>query len=116
MSSRTGRRVALVTGGARGIGAAVAGRLSSDGFAVAVLDRDEAGAAAVAGRIAAAGGHALAVAADVADEESVHEAVAQVARRLGGPTVLVNNAGIIRDNLLFKMTATDWDDVMDVHV
>jgi 3-oxoacyl-[acyl-carrier protein] reductase len=112
----SGSRVALVTGAARGIGAAVARRLSRDGFAVGVLDLQEAGARAVADEIVAAGGRAVALAADVADEDSVTAAVARLAEELGGPTVLVNNAGIIRDNLLFKMTAADWDDVMDVHV
>jgi 3-oxoacyl-[acyl-carrier protein] reductase len=110
------KRVALVTGGARGIGAGVAKRLSRDGFAVGVLDLDEAGAATVAAAIVAAGGESLGVAVDVADEESVNAAVARVADELGGPTVLVNNAGITRDNLLFKMTAGQWDDVMNVHV
>jgi 3-oxoacyl-[acyl-carrier protein] reductase len=116
MSTEAGRRVAVVTGGARGIGAAVAGRLSRDGFAVGVLDVDEAGASAVAKELIAAGGRALGLAVDVADEDSVTLGVERVADELGGPTVLVNNAGVIRDNLLFKMTATEWDDVMDVHV
>ena len=62
------------------------------------------------------GGDALAVGCDVADEESVKAAVARVADELGAPTVLVNNAGILRDNLLFKMSADDWDMVMNVHL
>ena len=62
------------------------------------------------------GGRALAVGVDVADEESVAAAVARVTAELGAPTVLVNNAGILRDNLLFKMSVTDWDAVLGVHL
>ncbi len=109
-------RTAIVTGAARGIGAAVAKRLSADGFAVAVLDLDEAACKPVVEQIEASGGKALAVGVDVADEQSVDQAVTRVAEELGAPTVLVNNAGITRDNLLFKMTAEDWDAVMNVHL
>ncbi|MDA8072350.1 MAG: 3-oxoacyl-ACP reductase FabG [Actinomycetota bacterium] len=109
-------RVAIVTGGARGIGAAVARRLSKDGFAVAVLDLDERSCAPVVDAIEADGAKALAVGADVADEQAVEAAVTRVAGELGAPTVLVNNAGITRDNLLFKMTTNDWDAVMGVHL
>jgi 3-oxoacyl-[acyl-carrier protein] reductase len=109
-------RTAIVTGAARGIGAAVARRLSQDGFAVAVLDLDEAACGPVVSEIEAAGGRALAVGVDVADEQAVQTAVTRVAEELGAPTVLVNNAGITRDNLLFKMTTDDWDAVMNVHL
>lgn len=109
-------RVAIVTGAARGIGAGVAKRLAADGLAVAVLDLDEAACAAVVGEIAVAGGRGLAVGVDVADETSVEAAVERVVAELGAPTVLVNNAGILRDNLLFKMTVEDWDAVMNVHL
>ena len=110
------QRVAIVTGAARGIGAATAERLARDGFAVAVLDLDEAACEAVAGRIRDAGGRALGVGVDVTDAARVEAGVARVADELGPPVVLVNNAGIIRDNLIFRMTETDWDAVMDVHL
>jgi 3-oxoacyl-[acyl-carrier protein] reductase len=109
-------RTAIVTGGARGIGAAIARRLASDGLQVAVLDLDESGAKATAAAIVEAGGKAIGIAADVADEDAVRAAVDQVARELGAPTVVVNNAGVTRDNLLFKMDTSDWDTVMNVHL
>ncbi|MBC7277629.1 3-oxoacyl-ACP reductase FabG [Nocardioides sp.] len=109
-------RTAIVTGAARGIGAGVAKRLAADGMSVAVLDLDETACKRVADEIEAAGGRAIAVGADVADEEQVAGAVERVVSDLGAPTVLVNNAGIIRDNLLFKMSVEDWDSVMSVHL
>jgi 3-oxoacyl-[acyl-carrier protein] reductase len=109
-------KTAVVTGGARGIGAAIARRLSADGLRVAVLDLDEAGAKATAAGLVESGGQAIGVAADVSDEDAVRAAVAQVAAQLGPPLVVVNNAGVTRDNLIFKMGATDWDTVMNVHL
>ena len=110
------KRTAIVTGAARGIGAAVAKKLANDGYAVAVLDLDESACAATVDAIESAGGRALAVGANVADEASVAAAVERVATELGAPTILINNAGITRDNLLFKMTVDDWDAVMNVHL
>ena len=110
------QRVAVVTGAARGIGAATAERLAADGFAVAVLDLDESACEEVAGRIRDGGGRALGVGVDVTSAAQVEEGVARVAAELGPPVVLVNNAGIIRDNLIFKMSEADWDAVMDVHL
>src|SRR3954449_11972994 len=91
-------RVAIVTGGARGIGAATAKRLAQDGFAVAVLDLNEADAKGTVEAIESAGGRALAVGADVSDPEQVEAAVTRIAGELGPPVVLVNNAGVTRDN------------------
>jgi 3-oxoacyl-[acyl-carrier protein] reductase len=108
--------IAIVTGSARGIGAATARRLASDGMAVAVLDLDEAACAGTVKEIADAGGRAIAVGADVSQGDQVEAAVERVASELGPPNVLVNNAGVIRDNLLFRMSDGDWDTVMDVHL
>src|ERR1051325_3158723 len=109
-------RVAIVTGAARGIGAATAVRLAADGHAVAVVDLDESACADTVAQITAAGGRAIAVGADVADPKAVAAAVDRVAGELGAPVVLVNNAGVLRDNLLFKMSDEDWDTVMGVHL
>jgi 3-oxoacyl-[acyl-carrier protein] reductase len=110
------QRIAIVTGGARGIGAAVARRLAADGMAVAVLDLKEGDAGGTVDAITAAGGRAIAVGADVSQADQVAAGVEKVASELGPPTVLVNNAGVIRDNMLFKMTDDDWDTVMGVHL
>jgi 3-oxoacyl-[acyl-carrier protein] reductase len=109
-------RVAIVTGGARGIGAAVARRLAADGLAVAVLDLKEGDCGATTDAITAAGGRAIAVGADVSDAGQVAAAVDKTADELGPPAVLVNNAGVLRDNLLFKMSEDDWDTVLGVHL
>jgi 3-oxoacyl-[acyl-carrier protein] reductase len=109
-------KVAVVTGAARGIGAGVAVKLAADGFAVAVVDLEESAGKETVERITAAGGRAIAVGADVSDSAAVTAAVERIAAELGPPVVLVNNAGVIRDNMLFKMTDDDWEIVMAVHL
>jgi 3-oxoacyl-[acyl-carrier protein] reductase len=106
------QRVAIVTGAARGIGAATARRLAADGLAVAVLDLDAATCEATVEAIASEGGRAFAVGAD----DQVEAAVGKVVGELGPPAVLVNNAGVLRDNLIFKMSEDDWDTVLGVHL
>jgi 3-oxoacyl-[acyl-carrier protein] reductase len=113
MTRYTGR-VAVVTGSARGIGAATARRLAAEGASVAVLDLDQDAAATTAAGLGAE--RSLGVACDVADAASVSRAVQRVVDELGTVDVLVNNAGVTRDNLLFKMTEDDWDAVMNVHL
>jgi len=112
----TEERVAIVTGGARGIGAAIAKRLAAQGRAVAVIDLDEDATAGTVAAITGAGGRAIGVGADVSRTDDVEAAVLRVADELGAPTILVNNAGILRDNLIFRMTDDDWDAVVAVHL
>ena len=109
-------RVALVTGAAQGIGAAVARRLSQGGASVAVLDLQQDSAVEMAEQLTSAGGPALGIGGDVSRRQDVQAAVDRVVARFGGLHILVNNAGVMRDNLLFKMSDDDWDTVMDVHL
>jgi 3-oxoacyl-[acyl-carrier protein] reductase len=100
--------LAIVTGGGRGIGEAIVTRLARAGHTVAVLDLDLEPAEAVAGRVRAGGGTAIAIAADVGDLESVSRAIGEAAN-VGEPTVLVNNAGITRARMLHRLEPADWE-------
>jgi 3-oxoacyl-[acyl-carrier protein] reductase len=111
-------RIAVVTGAARGIGLGIATRFAQEGAAVAVLDLDEAQASAAAAGLTSSteGRSHLGIGCDVSDGASVQAAVDRVVSDLGGLHILVNNAGVTRDNLLFKMTDDDWDQVIAVHL
>jgi 3-oxoacyl-[acyl-carrier protein] reductase len=109
-------KVALITGGSRGIGAAVAQTLATAGAAVAVCARNGEAAAATASAIAAQGGQALGVAADVSRAEDAERLVKACLERFGRLDILVNNAGITRDGLVLRMKDGDWSDVLAVNL
>ncbi|GAB4011997.1 SDR family NAD(P)-dependent oxidoreductase [Nocardioides ultimimeridianus] len=110
-------RVAVITGAARGIGFGTATRFAAEGASIAIVDLDESAAAEAAAKLELAdGAKAIGVGADVSDKASVDAAIERIVAELGGIHILVNNAGITRDNLLFKMTEVDWDLVMGVHL
>ena len=110
-------KVALVTGGSRGIGRAIALRLASSGHQVAVNYASNAAAAEeTVGAIETSGGRAIAYGADVSQEDQVEEMFAKVAAALGPVSILVNNAGITKDNLLLRMSPKDFDDVIDTNL
>lgn len=106
----------MVTGSARGIGAATAQRLAADGATVAVIDLKESDCRDTVEAIRAAGGTAAGIGCDVTSKEQVEAAVDRTVAELGGLDILVSNAGVTRDNLLFKMTDDDWDTVLDTHL
>jgi 3-oxoacyl-[acyl-carrier protein] reductase len=109
-------RVALVTGGSRGIGRAISEALAAEGAAVAVNYRaSKGGADEVVDAISKAGGRAIAVSGDVAEFADAEAMIKQTVDELGGLHILVNNAGIARDALIFNMEPTDWLDVMRVN-
>src|SRR5919204_1170996 len=109
-------RAALLTGAGRGIGAATAARLASDGAAVAVTDMDIAPAEETAELIRSTGARALAIPVDVTNREQIEAAAARTAEEFGRLDILVAVAGITRDNLLFRMSDEDWDGVMNTHL
>jgi 3-oxoacyl-[acyl-carrier protein] reductase len=109
-------KVALVTGASQGIGRAVAIRLAKDGFSVALAARNEDKLKQVAAEIAAVGGHAEVFSLDVSNEESIKSTAKAVLAHFGKLDVLINNAGITRDNLLLRMKRADWDDVLQTNL
>lgn len=109
-------RVALVTGGGRGIGAAIARRLADDGHRVAVCDRDAESSAALAHSISRGSGDCISVHADVADASSVRAMVDDVEHRLGAPEILVNNAGVISVSPIIDLEESEWDRIMAVNL
>jgi 3-oxoacyl-[acyl-carrier protein] reductase len=116
MTGRFDGRVALVTGGGRGIGAATAARFAADGAGVVISDLDLEPAEAVAAEIRRQGGQALAVACDVTDRASVESLLERAVKAYAGLDILVTCAGVLRDNLIHKMTDSDWDLVVDTHL
>jgi NAD(P)-dependent dehydrogenase (short-subunit alcohol dehydrogenase family) len=105
-------RIALVTGGASGIGEGVVKHVAQLGHRIAVVDRDASGAARIAASINADGGKAIGITADVSNEDDVRESVESITRTIGQVDILVNNAGFSRDGLLVDMPTADWDDVI----
>ena len=111
-----GMRTAVVTGGASGIGLAIAQRLSADGNAVSLFDRDGAAAEAAADKIAAGGGTAIGVSVDVTDRAQIDAGVEETRSRLGAPTILVNSAGLDGFDPFLKITAETWNRIIAVNL
>ena len=109
-------RVAIVTGGASGIGLAISERLAADGAAVAVFDRNAAAADEAATKLAATGATAVGLDVDVTDRPGVEAGVADVCERLGAPTILVNNAGLQGFGRFLEITPEAWDRVVGVNL
>jgi 3-oxoacyl-[acyl-carrier protein] reductase len=116
MSTPESNKVALVTGASQGIGRAIALRLAQDGFQLALAARNEDKLKQVAAEIATAGGQAEVFPLDIANEESIKTAAKAVLTHYGKIDVLVNNAGITRDNLLLRMKRAEWDEVLQTNL
>ncbi len=109
-------RVAFVTGAGRGIGAATALRMAEEGARVVLADIDTEGCKQVSADVSKLGSESLVLSCDVADSAIVQDAMDQAASHFGRLDVLVNNAGVVRDNLIYKMSEDDWNTVMNVHL
>jgi len=109
-------RVAVVTGASRGIGRGIATRLAGDGRHVVLVSRSEGPLSEVQSEIETAGGSASVKAVDVGDGKALQEAIEGIASEFGRLDVLVNNAGITRDNLVLRMSDEEWDEVMRVNL
>lgn len=116
MAGRFDGRVAFITGGSRGIGKSIVELFAEGGAKVAFIDLNEEALKATANELKEKGIEVFAKAADVTDREQVEGTMEEVVNTFGSIDILVNNAGVIRDNLLFKMTDSDWDTVMNVHL
>ena len=110
------KKVALVTGASRGIGAAIADRLGKDGFIVIGTATSEGGAEAISARFAAKDLEGVGKKLNVTDADDVVSLVKEIAAEFGAPTILVNNAGITRDNLFLRMKEGEWNDVIDTNL
>jgi 3-oxoacyl-[acyl-carrier protein] reductase len=115
--SRFANKIAVVTGGGRGIGQEIARRLAAEGAMVAVVSRSESSCGKAADEINAEfPGAARAYAVDVADHDAVQELAKKIADELGQVNILVNNAGVTRDTLIMRMKEEDWDTVLDTNL
>lgn len=116
MAGRFEGRVAFVTGGSRGIGRGIVERFAEEGAKVAFIDVNEEALSEATHELREKGYEVFSKVASVTDEQQIEDAVREAYETLGSLDILVNNAGVIRDNLLFKMTDSDWQTVMDVHL
>jgi len=116
MTAGSDARVAIVTGGASGIGLAISQRLAADGAAVAVFDLNTEAAETAAADIVSAGGSAIAVTVDVTDRALVDQGVAEVRERLGRPTILVNNAGLDGFDKFLSIPIEKWNRILEVNL
>jgi 3-oxoacyl-[acyl-carrier protein] reductase len=109
-------KVALVTGASRGIGRAIAERLAADGLTVVGTATSQGGADSIAAYLSESGGAGTGMVLRVEDQDSVSELIAAVNAQFGAPTVLINNAGITRDNILMRMKEDEWSDVINTNL